>query len=321
MKIASNREDAVGSGPSAGGRIIDGRYELVRRLGAGAGGSVYAARDLLAGVDVALKLVPHSAGDPGEEFLLARTLVHPNVVRVFDAGRAGQGESWFTMELLADADLLDVRARHGVEGVLRAAMGCALALDYVHGRGFIHGDIKPANVLTVAGPAGVDARVIDFGLATGDGLRGTPAYMAPELTRGGRPDAAADLYALGVTLYELAAGRRPFPGTTLSEMLHAHVQGRPDPLERHRPDAPLGLRRFIERLLARDADERYQSAEQALNALRSSLAAWPDPPAMAIPVGRPADLQPRRASKKYVVFVVAGLGAVGLGALLGLLLR
>jgi serine/threonine protein kinase len=150
---------------------------------------------------------------------------------------------------------------------------------------------------------------------------GNPAYMAPETILQGVLDPRTDLYALGVTLYELAAGRRPFPGTTLAEMLHAHVQGRPDPLERHRPDAPLGLRRFIERLLARDADERYQSAEQALNALRSSLAAWPDPPAMAIPVGRPVDLQPRGNARKYVAFAAAGLGAVALGALLGLLLR
>ncbi len=272
MKIASNREDAVGSGPSAGGRIIDGRYELVRRLGAGAGGSVYAARDLLAGVDVALKLVPHSAGDPGEEFLLARTLVHPNVVRVFDAGRAGQGESWFTMELLADADLLDVRARHGVEGVLRAAMGCALALDYVHGRGFIHGDIKPANVLTVAGPAGVDARVIDFGLATGDGLRGTPAYMAPELTRGGRPDAAADLYALGVTLYEALTGQNPFRAATVSETLDRQRALVPPALE----DVPPLVAAVVARLLQKNADARYRDARALLHALTDAA-----PPAAA----------------------------------------
>ncbi len=152
----------------------------------------------------------------------------------------------------------------------------------------LHRDISPDALVMGRRPDGAPyCRLTGFGLAkhlgdddddptaitmTGQ-VVGNPRYMAPETILMGTLDPRTDLYALGVTLYELAAGRRPFAGDSLADMLKAHVQGTPDPLRQHRPDAPAELVGLLERLLHKDPEARFQSADDALQGLRSGATA------------------------------------------------
>jgi serine/threonine protein kinase len=134
---------------------------------------------------------------------------------------------------------------------------------------------------------------------------GNPAYMAPETIMMGILDPRTDLYTLGVTLYELVSGRRPFQGQSLAEMLAAHVQGTPDPIRQHRPDVDAPFERLVTRLLAKDPEVRYQSAADALAALRNDVSAWPAPPGG----GFEAPVAPAKVRKSSIKNAKSGSGA------------
>src|SRR5438270_2510540 len=254
-------------------RLLDGRYRLGDRLGSGAVAEVFRATDERLARAVAVKLF---RGDAAEELqrheaemrTLAR-LDHPSLVTVYDAGDA-DGQPYLVMQLI-EGDTLADELRRGPIGPERTARyGAALAdaLAYVHAQGFVHRDVKPANVL-IAGDGRV--HLADFGIArlvdsahvtrTGDVL-GTPAYFAPEQVSGDAVGPAADVYALGVMLLECLTGRRPFEGTAM-EVAMARLS--------RDPEVPAGLppawQGLLRAMTARAAADR-PSAVDAAEALR-----------------------------------------------------
>ena len=264
-----------------------GPYEIVAPIGEGGMGSVYRARDTRLGREVALKCVrPDLDGASGASDVRARArilreartashLQHPNICTVFDVGEDA-GEAWIAMELVQGEPLSAVVKRGAVppEVVTRYGTQIADALDHAHARGIVHRDLKPANIVI-----GADGRVklLDFGIAarlpedaaaaatwttesvaawTGS-LAGTVPYMAPETLRGEAPGTPADLWAMGVVLYELASGLRPFRGDTSVDLVSAIITRAPEPLP---ASVPRPLAAAIERLLQKDPARRFRSA-------------------------------------------------------------
>ena len=263
------------------------RFELLRLLGRGSLGVVYAAHDQHLNRPVALKLVGlrRGAGDAAYEAALARfesetraarRLHHPDIVATLDAG-SKEDIGWLAMELAPGLPLSRYthRARLLPEGVvLDAVARLAAALAYAHREGVLHRDIKPANVL-VHWPSG-SLKLFDFGIArlvdtdsTRTGvLMGSPAYLAPEVLAGQKADARSDLYALGVTLFELLCGRRPHEASSLGQwMQQAATQPAPS-LHALRPELPAALEALLARLLDRMPKQRPASAEDLAAVLR-----------------------------------------------------
>ncbi len=297
--------------------MVRNRYRVVRRLGTGGMGTVYEVEDALeGGARLALKALWADADDDGlvaslrAEFRVLATLRHPALCRVRDFGRlppdagldpeteGGRGY-FFTRELVPGVPLADDAAASGRD-LARIARSCADAargLDVLHRAGMRHGDFKPSNAIVeprrCANDPGGRVRLIDFGLTARetDRLRGgTLPYMAPEIARDADVDRRADLYALGVSLYELATGQLPSGARGGSELLRWHIEGaRPD-LRGARPDAPPALARLVAALIARDPRDRLPSAAEAaaaLDAIARGLGAEIEP-AAAAPLVLPA---------------------------------
>jgi serine/threonine-protein kinase len=256
---------------------------VARRLGQGAGSVVYAAYDDRAEAWRALKLLLPTAGaDPAlaaeararllREQATAARLHHPGIVRLHDCGESGS-LAWLTMELLPGADLsryTQPARRLPVPVVARLGARIAEALAHAHGAGVVHRDLKPANVMVDW--ASDRAVITDFGLARGSDAEGTrtglvlgsPGYMAPELLAGQAPDARSDLYALGVLMFQLLAGRLPFEATGLGALLREVAQTpAPDLLALvPSPQDPLlpQLAGWVARLLAKAPGQRPADA-------------------------------------------------------------
>lgn len=251
-------------------------YKVERLLGRGGLGSVVLACDA-AGGRVALKLVD-LGGTEGDalrrtferEVELSCRLHHPGIVGIREAGRAGD-LAYIAMEYVAGGDLAQLQ-RDGRPMLPRRAVEIAArvahALAHAHALGIVHHDIKPANILVdeVAG----QVKLADFGLArladlqrsrTGV-LAGTPVYMSPEQLAEGAQDARADLYSLGVVLFELLAGRLPYEATSLGALLRQVSQLPAPPLHALRPDVPPALSALVARLLEKSPDRRPTSAQR-----------------------------------------------------------
>ena len=258
-----------------------GRYVIVRQLGAGAMGEVYLAEDPRIERKLAIKTVrldPHLDESTRNQFLLriereakaAGRFVHPHVVTLFDA--ADQEGVFFLAFEFVDGPDLAARSRRQppltVKDVLRIGREAASALDAAHRVGIIHRDIKPSNLLLTS--EGV-LKIADFGIAAlvGQGgqltqtgsLIGTPQYLSPEQVRSEWPlDPRSDLFSLGVVLYELLAGRRPFEGSSMAGLLYSIASAEPVSLGDWRPDLPARLVAAVMRLLAKQPAERFESA-------------------------------------------------------------
>lgn len=268
-------------------------YRLGRLLGSGHHGAVYLAEDLATGQAVALKLVPLQAGDSAasQQFLrqatTAQGLKHPGIVAVHAAGVHG-ATGWLAMEPVPGTDLQRYAAPARLlpePVVLRVGARLAEALAHAHALGVVHRDIKPANVL-VHWPGDI-VKLADFGLArTADAqatrtglLLGSPGYMAPEQLAGAVPDARTDLYALGVTLFQLLAGRLPFEGDTLGELLRQVASSSAPDLRLMHPRLPAPVARLVARLLSRQADRRAETAATLAQELHAVIqGSWPAPP-------------------------------------------
>jgi len=255
--------------------LLGNRYHLYERLGAGGMGVVYRAQDRLTGETVALKRVTNTglptADNPAlrlalaHEFQALAGLRHPNIIAVRDYGFAGDGQPYFTMDLLYNPRTL-VAAGQLLAPATKVLLLLPVlhALAYLHRRGLVHRDLKPGNIL-VSGQA---VKVLDFGLATLSGQTippsGTLRYMAPEVLRGGQATSLSDLYAVGVIAYELFAGWHPFAATgqTVSTELLLNLEPAWDYL-----DLEPALLAVLQRLLAKEPTARYPDAASVIAAL------------------------------------------------------
>ena len=262
-----------------------GNCRLVRKIGAGGMGEVWLARHETLEKDVAVKLLPADfAREPEavQRFLRearsAARLEHPNVVQVLDAGTGPDGAHFIVMQFVDGTDLdrvLRKKGRFEVSDALAIAKKIAQALAAAHKLGIVHRDIKPANILLTRQSR---VMVADFGLArdkgdaslTGEGhVLGTPQYLAPEQARGEPVDSRSDLYSLGGTLYSFLTGRPPYTGASPISIAvkHADPKIRPDAVRSIAPDVPPEVEALVEKLMAKQPQDRYQSAEEVVAAI------------------------------------------------------
>ncbi len=265
-----------------------GRYQILEEIGKGSMGVVYLARDPLIGRLVALKTFriadsrDAELAESRERFIReaqsAGILSHPSIVTIHDVAEASdEGATFIAMEYVRGTDLKELLRRDETFDLLEVAdivWQVAEALEYAHSKGVVHRDIKPANILLTG-----DGRVklTDFGIArlntsnlTHAGqLLGTPNYMAPEQIQGRDVDHRADIFALGVVLYEMLTRQKPFRGDNLTMVTHRIVHEAFTPLEEHVADLPGGLREVLERALAKQPAERYQRVGEMARDLKA----------------------------------------------------
>jgi serine/threonine-protein kinase len=261
-------------GTATEGRRLGGRYRMEALLATGGMGEVWAARDLLLDRAVAVKVLGGALAGDGRaaerlrrEARAAARLEHPNIARMLDLGEQ-DGCPYLVMELLEGESLAARIDRAGAMAppeAARVAVAVADALEAAHRAGVVHRDVKPGNVFLTSGG---EVKVLDFGIASAAGeaalttgeMLGTPAYLAPERVLGNPATPAADIYALGVVLYELLAGRRPFDDGSDIELAMANVHAQPAPLALAAPSAPPSMVAACEQAMAKDPSARPPSA-------------------------------------------------------------
>jgi serine/threonine protein kinase len=308
---------AVGEGRNGmqGSRL--GSYELIRRLGEGGMAQVYLARDVRLGREVAVKVLDKRLAERSgfrerfhREAKLAAALDHPHIVPLYDFGE-NEGDLYLVMPYLSGGSLQDKlsQAPFSVSDVVTYGTQIADALEYAHGQGIIHRDIKPANMLLHA-----DGRVLlaDFGLAKifdgsprpagreGRPDAGTPEYMAPEQIKG-QTDARSDLYGLGVVMYLLLTGQLPFNGSSSNSVMEGHLYRLAQPPRQINPKVTPAVDEVVQKALAKDPRDRFQSARELSSALVAALVAgdaepFPFAAPSSPPISRPPIFSPLRTS-------------------------
>jgi serine/threonine protein kinase len=265
-----------------------GRYEIVGEIGRGAMGVVYKATDPVIGRAVAVKTIKLSEQGTGltrpellqrfqTEARAAGLLTHPNIVVVFDAGEE-DGLYYITMELVEGKSvqaLLDAGHAFPLPRVLRIMEQTCSALQFAHERNVVHRDIKPANIMLTADDT---VKVTDFGTAKilqfgtvqqTAHVIGTPSYMSPEQVKGRAVDGRSDIFSLGVMLYEMIAGEKPFPGESITTVIYKIVNEEPIPPRQINPAIHPGISAAVMKALAKEPEERYQSCREFLEDLRN----------------------------------------------------
>ena len=276
-----------------------GPYEITGVVGAGGMGEVYRARDTRLGREVAIKVLPEAFARDAirkerfeREAKTISSLNHPNICTLYDVGHQG-GTDYLVMELLEGETLAQrlAKAPLSIPEMLRVGMEIADALERAHRQGIVHRDLKPGNVvLTKSG-----AKLLDFGLAkpnplaAGSGsslsamatqmsptspvtregtIIGTFQYMSPEQVEGREADARSDIFALGAVLYEMATGKRAFEGKSQISVASAVLEKEPEPIGRVQPMTPPALEHVVKTCLAKDVEERFQTAHDVRLQLR-----------------------------------------------------
>jgi serine/threonine protein kinase len=299
-----------------------GRYDLREELGRGAMGVVFHGFDPVIGRDVAVKTMHLSEAGTGmtREELVGRfqiearaagQLTHPNIVVIFDAGEE-QGLFYITMEFVEGKSLqslIDSQQPFPLPRVMKLMEQVCSALDFAHQHNVVHRDIKPANLMltpddTVKITDFGTAKILQFGTAQTAHVMGTPSYMSPEQVKGKPVDGRSDIFSLGVILYELMTGEKPFPGQNITTVIYKIINEDPIPPRSLDSSIHPGLSEVITRALAKDPAARFQSCHQFLNALKNyhemmipdatvRLAPVSSPPAASEPVvGAPPPRQP-----------------------------
>jgi eukaryotic-like serine/threonine-protein kinase len=324
--------------PVAPGSRLDG-YEIVARVGSGGMGEVWLARDRKLNRQVALKVLPPGlTQDPArvirfqQEARAASALNHPNVCTIHALGETPDRQQFIAMEFVEGETLRQRLAGRPVtrREALDLAVQVASALSAAHAAGVVHRDVKPENVM-VRGDGIV--KVLDFGLAklaplgheradahtthavvrTEAGtVVGTVDYMSPEQARGQSVDARTDIWSLGVLLYELVAGRRPFAGQSSSEVLAGILEHEPAPLARFEPDASPELQRIVGKALRKDREQRYQVMKDLLldlQALRDQMGSSPTAVPASSAVHVPGGLARRKVAVALIACILALIAA------------
>jgi eukaryotic-like serine/threonine-protein kinase len=307
-------------------KALTGLYSIERALGAGGMATVYLATDMKHRRKVAVKVMrPELADTVGaERFLreveIAAALTHPNILPVYDSGRAG-GILYYVMPFVEGESLQEKLARNPqlpIEEALQLCGEVIEALAYAHERGIIHRDIKPANIMLTRG----HALVADFGIAramggeasiTKTGLAvGTPQYMSPEQATGaGGVDGRADLYAMGCVLYEMLVGEPPFTGPTPQAIITRSLVDKPRSLSATRATVTPALDAVVARALAKSPADRYQTAEDLRHALTATLSS-PTPASTPIAVIEAPGLRRRFSWKAAVALAASAVLVTGL---------
>jgi serine/threonine-protein kinase len=316
------------------GTLLGGRYRIIGLLGRGGMGEVYRATDLALGQSVALKFLPEEAAHDQRllerfhgEVRIARQVSHPNVCRVYDIGQA-EGMPFISMEYVDGEDLASLLLRIGrlpAGKALETARKLCAGLAAAHDRGIVHRDLKPQNIMM--NKRG-DVVIMDFGLAavaaqlSGAEVRnGTPAYMAPEQLRGAEVSAKSDIYALGLVLYELFTGKRPFDAKTVQAMLRQQESAQLTSMTSVAADIDPGVEKAIRRCLDPDPARRpanVLSVAAALpggDPLAAALAAGEMPsPELVASAGKLEGLAPRYSIPCLLAIIVCLCAAVALRA-------
>ena len=267
--------------------IKAGRYDLREELGRGAMGVVYHGFDPVIGRGVAVKTLRLSEAGTGlsREELVGRfqtearaagLLAHPNIVVIFDAGEE-DGLFYITMEFVEGRSLqsvIDARQPFPVSRVLKLMEQVCSALDFAHQHNVVHRDIKPANLMLTADDVVKitdfgTAKILQFGTAQTAHVMGTPSYMSPEQVKGKPVDGRSDIFSLGVILYELMTGEKPFPGQNITTVIYKIINEEPIPPRSLDSSIHPGLSAVITRALAKDPGERYQSCHELMSALKN----------------------------------------------------
>ncbi len=277
-------------------RLLSGRYRLEAKLGSGGMGIVYRATDLTMKRAVAVKLIRASEGVELDEEVAGRfhreakntaRVQHEHIIEVYDLGRSEHGDLYFVMELL-EGDSLSARLRRdgklSIASTVHIGRQICDALHVAHTAGVIHRDLKPANVMLIERAGDSEfVKVLDFGVAksyspdqqtqlTHTGmLVGTIEYMAPEQIMGKTVDGRTDIYALGVVLYRMIAGKAPFRDGGVPALIHAHLNVMPKPLAEIMPEVPGELDRVILRCMAKRPEHRFESMAELSRALLHAI--------------------------------------------------
>jgi serine/threonine protein kinase/Tol biopolymer transport system component len=313
-----------------------GHYRIVEVLGTGGMGTVYLAEDTRLQRRVALKILARELADPDRrerferEARAAAALNHPNIVTIHSVEEAG-GTPFLTLELIEGETLADAIPAGGLplDRVLDVAIPLADAVGAAHQRGITHRDLKPANIMLSR-----DGRlkVLDFGLAklkedawlvadagmptaalTGEGrIVGTVAYMSPEQAEGKPVDQRSDVFSLGVILYEIATGVRPFKGDTHMSILSAIIKDTPVSITEVRRELPRELAKIVKRCLAKDVEDRYQTAKDLRNDLRALKNDLTSGEMAPITSGSDAAAVPRRRSRRNALMAAAAVTLVAI---------
>jgi serine/threonine-protein kinase len=268
-----------------------GQYEITALLGKGGMAAVYRARQVSMKRDVAIKVIESEQAQTSgfvkrfeREVETIASLSHAHILKVFDYGQH-DGTVYLVMELLTGGSLADLIAKGPLplDHAARMLDQIASALDYAHRRGIIHRDLKPQNVML---DEDGNAFLSDFGIAkimsgeqvatmtAAGAVMGTPAYMAPEQWKSEPVDARTDIYALGIILFEMLAGKLPFNADTAFGMMHKHVNEQP-PIRNLGPEFPVGIERVLTTALAKNPEQRYSSAGEMSAGFKAALAGQP----------------------------------------------
>jgi eukaryotic-like serine/threonine-protein kinase len=316
------------------GEVLADRYELEELVGTGGMSSVFRAHDLLLDRKVALKVL-HEQYTEDDEYVArfkhearsVATLSHPNIVTVIDRGEH-ENRQFIVFEYVDGDNLKQLIQRRGpapVTTALELGMQIARGLSFAHQQGLVHRDVKPQNVL-LNGDG--QAKVTDFGIArsldvkhgmtqTGTVL-GTSDYIAPEQAQGQRVDEHTDVYSLGVVLYELLTNEVPFPGENFVAVAMRHINEPPPPIRDKRPDVPPRVEAAIQRAMAKNPDDRFQTMADFCGELEACLAEVQSQGTQVI--GAPARPRgPRRGVNPWP-FVIALLVLIAIGAVVAYLI-
>lgn len=275
------------------GDVVDGRYRIVRAIGRGSMADVYEARDERRNREVAIKILRKQLSRQTEalqrlqrEARVQEMIEHPNVARLFGGGATKNGQPYLVVELLKGRSLRNVIRGEGQINSVRAASYCwqaLLGLNATHSMGVLHRDLKPANLMLEPSPRPIERVVlIDFGFAALEGgarltaqghVVGSLAYLAPERLLGEPGDERSDLYAIGVILYELIVGTRPFVADTDMDLINEHIESHPKPPRQAAPGAgiPEALEAVVMKALSKDPKQRCPSAASMADEVEAAV--------------------------------------------------